>query len=348
VKPSEYKETVKVLLENNDYPSVLALGPPGIGKTAIPQEAASELNIPVTICRLTLLNPTDLRGIPFVVEVENRETNEVKKDAVWAWPGFLPRNDGRTHLVILDDLSNSPRTIQSMAYGMTLEKKAGEHDLAHCRFLGTGNRVQDASGSYAVSLALLNRCELINLKPDLDESKIHAFKRGWDPSIAAYWNFDSKSLFDFNPKKTGNLSPFPSPRSWEMVNKALKVYGNRITQERLAGFIGEGYASQFKNFVLVKDRLPNPDAILRGKSDKVPKEKSVLHVLISTFISRFANHNSDLEKSVIVERLLEYSKKIPGEFSVLLFQDLVTLDRACVTKAEGWREWAKEHEDIIC
>lgn len=51
-------------------------GPPGIGKSSIVAQIAREKNIPCIDLRLSLLDPTDLRGIPFF----NTKTDS----AVWA------------------------------------------------------------------------------------------------------------------------------------------------------------------------------------------------------------------------------------------------------------------------
>ncbi|HHE05527.1 MAG TPA: AAA family ATPase, partial [Epsilonproteobacteria bacterium] len=61
---------------------VFLWGPPGIGKSSIVSQIAKAQNIGYIDLRLSLLDPTDLRGIPFF------DTN--KDTAVWAPPSFLP------------------------------------------------------------------------------------------------------------------------------------------------------------------------------------------------------------------------------------------------------------------
>ena len=60
-------------------------GPPGIGKSSIIAQIAKEAGIACIDLRLSLLDPTDLRGIPFFNANDN--------SAVWAPASFLP--DGK-------------------------------------------------------------------------------------------------------------------------------------------------------------------------------------------------------------------------------------------------------------
>lgn len=55
-------------------------GPPGIGKSQIVAQVAAQHHVPVIDIRLSQMEPTDLRGIPF------RDGDHV----VWSIPALLP------------------------------------------------------------------------------------------------------------------------------------------------------------------------------------------------------------------------------------------------------------------
>ena len=61
---------------------VFVWGSPGIGKSSIIKQIAEQKDLEFVDLRLSLLDPTDLKGIPFF----DQENNE----AVWASPNFLP------------------------------------------------------------------------------------------------------------------------------------------------------------------------------------------------------------------------------------------------------------------
>jgi MoxR-like ATPase len=65
-----------------DKQPVFIWGSPGIGKSAVVHQLAAELGIPLKDIRALLLDPVNLRGLPFVGK-DGRST--------WATPDFLPR-----------------------------------------------------------------------------------------------------------------------------------------------------------------------------------------------------------------------------------------------------------------
>ena len=76
----DLKETLVALIDSQI--PVFVWGNPGVGKSSLVAQIAQEKNMKFIDLRLSLLDPTDLRGIPFF--------NSDEKKAVWAKPEFLP------------------------------------------------------------------------------------------------------------------------------------------------------------------------------------------------------------------------------------------------------------------
>ncbi len=94
---------------------VFLWGPPGIGKSSIVAQIAKEQDIACIDLRLSLLDPTDLRGIPFF------DTN--KDTAVWAPPSFLPDGSQKEGILFLDELNTAAPMVQASAYQLILDRK---------------------------------------------------------------------------------------------------------------------------------------------------------------------------------------------------------------------------------
>jgi len=344
MKAEAYKDTIKMCIKEKEHASIIALGPPGIGKTAIPVSTCKELEVPYSILRLNLVNPSDIRGMAYIAEVED-QNGKKEKSAVWAWPQMLPKPDGRTHVVILDDVTNSPTTVQSTAYGMVLEHMAGEHDLSHIRFISTGNRVEDASGAYALSAALLNRFERITLDVDPDEMKDYALVHNWEPMIPAFWRFQPETIHIFKPEDARKGEPFPTPRSWDMLSTAYRLYDGNIGLEKIGNYIGSGTGVAFKGFMDLKNKLPDAKAILRGESLALPrgskKDPSLVYAMIGSLLSHYRNGIKGLSKLNAINNMLIYSDKLEADYAVLLVHDLSKIDMSTVLKAPRWKEWAR-------
>ena len=78
---------------------VMLWGPPGVGKSQIIAQVAEKQSVPIIDIRLSQMEPSDLRGIPF------RETDLVE----WAVPAMLPdakRHGGQGILFLLSLIHN--------------------------------------------------------------------------------------------------------------------------------------------------------------------------------------------------------------------------------------------------
>ncbi len=62
--PSELKAYLENLIQKDLQISTMIWGPPGIGKSSIVGQLASECNLDFIDVRLSQLAPTDLRGLP--------------------------------------------------------------------------------------------------------------------------------------------------------------------------------------------------------------------------------------------------------------------------------------------
>ncbi len=80
---------------------VMLWGPPGVGKSDIVAEVAARHGVAVVDIRLSQMEPSDLRGIPFRVG-----------DLVeWAVPAMLPdeKRHGAAGILFLDEITSAPR-----------------------------------------------------------------------------------------------------------------------------------------------------------------------------------------------------------------------------------------------
>ena len=79
MKPSRLSTVLESLLGQR-WPAFI-WGPPGVGKSSIVRQIAADRDLPVVDLRASLLDPTDLRGIPAieggraVVTVAERQGN---------------------------------------------------------------------------------------------------------------------------------------------------------------------------------------------------------------------------------------------------------------------------------
>ena len=83
-------------------------GAPGIGKSQIISQVAVEHNVPMIDIRLSQMEPSDLRGIPF----KNGDLVD------WSIPSLLPdaARHGEQGILFLDEITSAPPTVSAAAY----------------------------------------------------------------------------------------------------------------------------------------------------------------------------------------------------------------------------------------
>ena len=284
---------------------VFLWGAPGIGKSSIVKQVALQEEIGFIDLRLALMDPTDLKGIPFY----DKESHT----ALWAPPAFLPQSG--EGILFLDELNSAAPAVQSSAYQLILDRRIGEYELPEgWAIVAAGNREGDRGVTYRMPAPLANRFVHFELEVSVEEWKMWAYKNGINPSIIAYISYKNEHLFGFDPK--ADAKAFATPRSWEYVDKVLKAsLDSEVLLETLSGTVGKEVAVSFLSFLRVEERLPDVDAILEGASLH-SEDVDVLYVLASVLVSRV------LQDECYLERVIAYTLELQGEFAVLIVQDL--------------------------
>ena len=120
---------------------VFMWGPPGIGKSDIIHQIAAEQGREVIDVRLSLWEPTDIKGIPFY--------NSNKGTMEWAPPIELPTDPESTAVLFLDELNSAAPATQAAAYQLILNRRVGTYYLPKgVSIVAAGNRETDKGVTY--------------------------------------------------------------------------------------------------------------------------------------------------------------------------------------------------------
>ena len=158
LRPSELAETLALLIEARQ-PCVV-WGPPGSAKSQIARQVAAEAGRHYVDVRALLLDPVDLRGIPW------RDGSDRTR---WAPPSFLPPTDdpGR-FLINLEELPSAVPMVQAALYQLVLDRKVGEYALPEgASLIACG--IRDVADSVRVD-------RIRRQKADLEDILVHVHK----------------------------------------------------------------------------------------------------------------------------------------------------------------------------
>ena len=305
---------------------VMVWGPPGVGKSQIAQQVAADMNSEYLDVRALLLDPVDLRGIPW-----RDEHNRTR----WAPPAFLPPEDSiYNHLINLEELPAAPPMVQAALYQLVLDRACGEYRLPDgAAMIACGNRISDRGVSHRMPTPLASRLVHIDLKVDLDEWTAWAATNDLAPEVIFFIQMKPDLLHQFDP--TNEELAFPCPRTWEFVSNVLQAKnGLPAISERAIyrGTVGEGAAIEFCAFLKIWRELPHPKTILNDpKGAKIPENSSALLALCGS-LYRYAT-------DVNMDAIVTYATRLRPEVGEFLIGSCIRKDpQLQYTKA--WVNWA--------
>lgn len=300
-------------------------GPPAIGKSDLVRQVAqliadeigkeyveykddpSALNDPdkfvLIDLRLAQLDPSDLRGIPWVyalikmaeeVELDENELEgqstltppREKKSKVlkvpvsvlqqypdaeilelvtrWSPPSDLPvRGYG---LLFLDEMNLAAELNLKAAYQLILRRCLGEYRVPDgYGIIAAGNRMIDMASVTPMPSPLKSRFDWVELRsPDIDGWTQWASTANIHPWIIGYLNMKPSALNQFDPNI--EVDAQPTPRTWEFASSIINEIGtDDIDDVRLmtSTAVGLEAANELHNFIRMREKLPPISEYLR-------------------------------------------------------------------------------------
>lgn len=271
VTPNEAKVAVRKCLKIQR--PVFLWGAPGIGKSDLIKQLGEEQGRRVIDVRLSLWDPTDIKGIPFY--------NAALGTMTWAPPSELPTDPDDNAILFLDELNSAAPATQAAAYQLILNRRVGTYQLPkNVSIVAAGNRDGDKGVTYRMPAPLANRFLHLELRTDYDDWLVWATANKVHEQVVGYIGFAKQDLYDYDPRSASRS--FATPRSWSFVSELLTdddLSENTLT-DLVSGAIGEGLAVKFMAHRKVAKQMPNPEDILSGKVTKCNiKEISAMYSL---------------------------------------------------------------------
>ena len=314
---------------------VFIWGAPGIGKSSIVKQIAEIKDLEFLDLRLSLLDPTDLKGIPFF----NAET----KEGVWAKPSFLPSLEGSKGILFLDEINTAPPAVQASAYQLILDRRVGEYELPEgWSIVAAGNRENDRGVVYKMPPPLANRFVHFEMEVDFNDWKAWAYAAKIESSIIAYLAYDKSMLFTFDA--TSNEKSFATPRSWEYVDSIIKSgIEAELILDSISGAVGREAAIGYLSFKKVMKDLPDLNRILDGSLAELEEEDPKVMMALAIGLVNALIENPAEEA---IDNVLNFSLLLPGEFSIMLVKDMQQ-NSIDVEGSEAWGEWVRKFAYLL-
>jgi hypothetical protein len=359
---------------------IFVWGPPGIGKSDIVAEVAREQNRPLIDIRLPLMEPTDVRGIPYLAEVKvyDAQGNLVRDEAnvpltekvfKWSNPSDLPTDPNSRALVFFDEMSAAPPSVQAATYQVILNRKIGTYELPKdVVIVAAGNRVKDKGVAYNMPMPLANRFTHVTLDVSIDDWKEWALLNRVHKDVVGYLSFQPNDLMNFQP--SADSYAFATPRSWFFASELLQepnkdgdMVDVRLTDESLGdlikGTVGEGPGIKFMTYRKQAANLPNAKDILEGKVTKLnTKQIDVMYALTTALCYELTDASKGVKEDN--KKNDAFQAKVDTFFRFIMdnFEDELAVMGAKTImgtyklplqapKLKNWVEFCKRYSDLI-
>lgn len=328
MRPSQLIAALDYHCKNGEPAGVV--GPPGVGKSDIIRQVAKDNNLEVITMNLVMSDPTDLKGLPFLLTLEDgtRVTDWVKQRQLLQEKPFC---------LFLDEVFQAPTATQNVAAPIILEGRVDDIYLPKGTWVPfASNRMEDKAGTTRVPSHLPNRAT-IYFGPDVnvDDWAIWALERDLHVGVVQYLRMKPSALHDFDPSRLVNATP----RQWGWVAKHIASMPESIMYATVAGRVGEGFAAELKGFLAIADELPPKEKILMDpKRAPVPEEVSALY-LVTGMLAQAATENN-------FDAIATYMERVPPEFQAMLVNDAW---RRCpgIATTKAFSKWGLKFAEVL-
>ena len=320
---------------------VMLWGPPGVGKSQMVAQIAARHRVAMTDIRLSQMEPSDLRGIPF----------RVGEHVEWAVPAMLPNVDrhGPEGILFLDEINAAPPSVSAAAYQLILDRRLGEYRVPDgWAIFAAGNRQGDRGVTYTMPAPLANRFSHFDVETNLDDWVSWAYANGIDDRIIGFLRFRPEMLFDFDPAH--NPIAFPSPRSWEFAHRGLQKFTAHphLLRETLQACVGPAAGIEVHAFVTSLDKMPDLDEIIAGHEVPVPKEIDLQYAVAAALVGRAIRARSEPGSQEVYDNILRYARRFPQrEMGVMLVSDMHRAVGEALFQAPEFANWANAVADVM-
>ena len=305
VSPNGAKSSINHAIRKNR--PIFLWGPPGIGKSDIVRQITGDLgNSHLIDIRLSLWEPTDIKGIPYF------DSNS--GTMVWGAPAELPTEEFASQydyvVLFLDEMNSAAPAVQAAAYQLILNRRVGQYKLPdNVVIIAAGNREADKGVTYRMPAPLANRFIHLELAVSFDDWFQWAVTNNQHKDVVGYLTFAKKDLYDFDPRSASRS--FATPRSWSFVSELLEDgLDETTTTDLVSGSVGEGLAVKFMAHRKVASQMPNPSDILAGKvKEMASKEISAMYSLTVSLCYELqeADNKNDKDFDKKVNNFLRFS-----------------------------------------
>lgn len=270
------KDTVRIYLKKDEYgdyciPTVrqrpiFMLGAPGIGKTAIMEQIASEMGIAFVSYSMTHHTRQSALGLPYITtkkfgDNEYSITEYTMSEIIASVYEAIDKRGVKEGILFLDEINCVSETLGPSMLQFLQYKTFGRHSLPEGWVIVTaGNPPEYNRSVREFDVATLDRMKVITVEPDLKAWMDYARERSLHGAILAYLDVKKEDFYVMDMSPEGRA--YVTARGWEDLSEMMKL----SEEEKIV--IDETLISQYlRSERVTKDFAAYYDLYIKYKTD---------------------------------------------------------------------------------
>lgn len=245
---------------------VFLMGPPGIGKTAIMEQIASELGVGLISYSMTHHTRQSALGLPFIVQKnyggQEYDVSEYTMSEILASVYDMMEETGlREGILFLDEINCVSETLAPSMLQFLQYKIFGRHRVPDGWIVVTaGNPPEYNNSVREFDIVTWDRLKRIDVEPDFGVWKEYAYLSNVHPAIISY--LDVKHSDFYKIESTVDGKSFVTARGWSDLSDMIKLY------EKHGLKVDNALVSQYlQNKKIARDFAVYYDLYMKYKSD---------------------------------------------------------------------------------
>lgn len=264
---------------------VFLMGPPGIGKTAIMEQIASELGVGLVSYSMTHHTRQSALGLPFIVhktygDMECDVSEYTMSEIIAAVYDLIEDTGMQEGILFLDEINCVSETLAPVMLQFLQYKTFGRHRVPEGWIVVTaGNPPEYNDSVREFDVATWDRLKRIDVEPDFDVWKEYAYEKGIHPAVLTYLEIKKGNFYRIESTVDGKS--FVTARGWDDLSRMMLMYEKRgrTVDEKLVGQylqnkkIARDFALYYDLFNKYRSDY-QVDSILAGKASAEIKERA--------------------------------------------------------------------------
>ncbi len=282
---NEIKNTIKAYLKKDKFGAyaiplrsqrpILLMGAPGIGKTALMEQIAKEMNLNLVSYSITHHTRQSALGLPFITEQSGKSvTNYTMSEIIAEIYESIDRKDISEGILFLDEINCVSETLAPALLRFLQYKTFGTHKIPDgFVIIAAGNPPEYNRSVKEFDIVTLDRLKKIDIDPSLDTWLDYARNEGVHGSIISYLSLKKDSFYKIENTPEG-LS-IATARGWEDLSHIVKAYeseGFPLTYDEVKAYIQDSEtAKDFLIFYELYKKYENDyriGEVLKGNVDE--------------------------------------------------------------------------------